>query len=90
MPDPDQPTGPAPTFDLTYLEAEALRHRAGPKWSDPDTTRTTGEAQLSATQGQDPLSDRAEVTPADGKRANATPAWPRMEGTPASRLALTR
>lgn len=92
-PDPDQPTGPAPTFDLTYLEAEALRRRAGQK-----RPHSAAGAPEPGAAGEPPGSARApdippgrgEDAPADGNRANAAPAWPRMDGTPATRLDLTR
>lgn len=93
-PDADQPTGPAPTFELTYLEAQALRRRADPLGAAERPENPSGAAgeTRAATRppAPDPSPDQGEDNPVRGNRADAPPAWPRLEDTPPGKLDLTR
>lgn len=90
-PDLDQPTGPPPAFEMTFLEAQAARWRA-----DPSTIgRSTETADL-------PAAAEDKAAAADGRREDEAPAlqkpaaagvraeWPTLTEPPGSTLDLTR
>ncbi len=72
-PDPDAPTGPPPTFDVTPLEAAAARRLAPPEALSPDPAP---EPEAEPPRGAAPAEDGAEAPAAarQGAAAAAPPA----------------
>ncbi|PTV97542.1 hypothetical protein C8J27_101658 [Rhodobacter aestuarii] len=72
MPDPDAPTGPPPTFDVTPLEAKAAELRSVPRQGtevaytaeSEDTRAPEAEPEAAATQDAAPKEAAPEAPPA--------------------------
>ncbi|SOB93738.1 hypothetical protein [Rhodobacter maris] len=74
-PDPDAPTGPPPTFDVTPLEARAVELRS-PTRSD--------EAAATASEAQDSGAETAEPATAEAREPVSEPASSEPTATAAS------
>ncbi len=65
-PDPDAPTGPPPTFDVTPLEAQAARRL------DPPETASTEVAEIAPPEAEAPLAVAESASHAAEATASAT------------------
>ena len=97
-PDPDAPTGPPPTFEMTQLQAEAARRKAGPAVAEPrvkDEANDTAPQADKTTEGADTdpttkarIEARAETLPAPKPAPGRD--WPALDAPEPHQVDVTR
>ncbi len=98
-PDPDAPTGPPPTFDVSPLEAQAAALRMAAR-SAPEATDETGEEEPAPkapetapdTEARAPMTETTAEPPAEpsGGATAASGDWHTSQTSAEKRLDLTR
>lgn len=86
QPDPDAPTGPPPTFDVTPLEAQAAELRRAPQPEKPVSGAEASSADAQARPEEEAPAQAEEAPPATAQKAD----WHASDAAPEPRVDVTR